>query len=280
MSRQLWKDFLIAYMSMPCLWKVRSPDYNNRVKKNQCYAILANMCREFEPTADRAFVQRKINSFRTTFRKEHRKVTESKMCATGTADVHKPTLWYYDILLPTVLQGSPRSIQSTLEEVELAQDDISNFEDSEADAEASSLLEGEGGHYQEFKQFKDAGNESEATASMRGIADNGVVSSVSAPPALSLRTVLPTVCTKRMWQESKNDELQKVACEQQSSPLMENDEFYHFGMSIALKMRKMSNMNNMQCIIAEKLISEVIFHGHMQDLTYDTVIKIPGKHVN
>ncbi|XP_047120843.1 uncharacterized protein LOC124804659 isoform X4 [Schistocerca piceifrons] len=261
MSRQLWKDFLIAYMSMPCLWKVRSPDYNNRVKKNQCYAILANMCREFEPTADRAFVQRKINSFRTTFRKEHRKVTESKMCATGTADVHKPTLWYYDILLPTVLQGSPRSIQSTLEEVELAQDDISNLEDSEADAE-------------------DAANESEATASMHGIADNGVVSSVSAPPALSLHTVLPTVCTKRMWRESKNDELQKVACEQQSSPLMENDEFYHFGMSIALKMRKMSNMNNMQCIIAEKLISEVIFHGHMQDLTYDTVIKIPGKHVN
>lgn len=258
MSKQFWKDFLVAYMSMPCLWKIKSPDYCNRVKKNQCYAILANMCREFDPTADRAFVQRKINSFRTTFRKEHRKVIESRMSATGTADVHKPTLWYYDILLPTVLQGSPRSILSTVEDVELAQDDINNFEDIEPDAE-------------------DAANVPEPNASRHGIADSDMISLVSAPPALSLPTAAPTVCTKKMWQDSKNNE---VPWEPLSSPLRENDEFYHFGMSIAIKMHKMSKMNNMQCIIAEKLISDVIFYGHMQELTYDTVIKIPEKHFN
>ena len=39
------KDFLIEfielYRSYPCLWKVKSQDYSNKLKKNQAYDVLA-----------------------------------------------------------------------------------------------------------------------------------------------------------------------------------------------------------------------------------------------
>lgn len=115
-------------------------------------------------------------------------------------------------------------------------------------------------------------NESDASTSMFVVTNNGMMHSMS-PSS----TVLSSVGTKRKWQQSKNFDALTVHHEQASSPKKENDEFDLFGMSIAAKMRKISTTNNVQCIIAEKLISEVIFHGQMQSLTCDTVIKVPEK---
>ncbi|XP_044255795.1 uncharacterized protein LOC123005850 isoform X2 [Tribolium madens] len=43
----------------------------------------------------------KIDSMRSTFRKERKKVLQSKETATKPEDVYKPSLWYYDLLLFT-----------------------------------------------------------------------------------------------------------------------------------------------------------------------------------
>lgn len=160
-------------------------------------------------------------------------------------------------------------------------------------------------------------NESDDTPSVVVVTDNGPVPSTSTPPdALSSvgtktkldttnqsntstpvlvkdnrtpsvsnpRTISSSTETKRKWQEStstsKSDEPLTVHHEQLSSPLNGSDEFDIFGMNIAAKMRKMSKTNNTQCIIAEKLISEVIYHGQLQFLTFNTVIKINGEQIN
>lgn len=57
---------------------------------------------------------KKINSLRTCFRKEYRKVLASEPTGTGTDDVYVPTLWYYDLLLFLVDQDEPRPSISNL----------------------------------------------------------------------------------------------------------------------------------------------------------------------
>lgn len=136
MSRQLWREFLNMFVSMPCLWKVKSDEYSDRDMRNKCFQQLGNMCREIEPAASKEFVQKKINSYRTTFRKEHKKVIDSKKSGTGTDDLYKPSLWYYDILLPTVDHAVPRRSRSTFGDMEDGQDDANHdFQNDETDLE-------------------------------------------------------------------------------------------------------------------------------------------------
>ncbi|XP_049939812.1 uncharacterized protein LOC126416241 [Schistocerca serialis cubense] len=130
-------------------------------------------------------------------------------------------------------------------------------------------------HSSKVETSKDTASESETSTSMFEITDDRTMPSVSASSA-----VLSSVGTKRKWREFKNDRHLSGPREQFSSPLKENDEFDLFGMSIAAKMRKMSRTNDIQCIIAEKLISEVVYHGQLKSLTFDTVIKVSEKDIN
>ncbi|GJQ81200.1 hypothetical protein Trydic_g23368 [Trypoxylus dichotomus] len=90
------RSFIIKYIelykSLPALWKVKSDDYMNREKKTEAYKILLNLYREKYPMATREDLTKKINSLRTNFRKELRKIAESKN------EVYKPTLWYFDAM--------------------------------------------------------------------------------------------------------------------------------------------------------------------------------------
>jgi Alcohol dehydrogenase transcription factor Myb/SANT-like len=61
-----------------------------------------------DPAANKESVIKKINSIRTCFRKEYRKVVASEKSGAGTTDIYVPTLWYYEILLFLIEQDEPR----------------------------------------------------------------------------------------------------------------------------------------------------------------------------
>jgi hypothetical protein len=63
---------------------------------------LVDKCQEIYPNCDERFVKTKIESMRSSFRREIRKVLQSKN-KTGSAgdDVYEPNLRYYDLLLFT-----------------------------------------------------------------------------------------------------------------------------------------------------------------------------------
>jgi predicted house-cleaning noncanonical NTP pyrophosphatase (MazG superfamily) len=117
-SRYLSKEFIIEflekYRQFPCLWKIKSKDYTNKNLKNRAYDELLTVCKNINPEANRDFVVKKIQSFRGSFRKELKKVEDSKRSGKSADDVHVPTLWYYHLLEFTVDQ-------------ELPTDSISNF---------------------------------------------------------------------------------------------------------------------------------------------------------
>ncbi|KAH8269976.1 hypothetical protein KR018_001389 [Drosophila ironensis] len=93
-DRKFWTEFLLLYQSLPVLWKVRSPEYSNRNLKAAGYECLVRKLSEVEPEADRALVVRKINSFRTNFRRDVRR--RDNCLALG--EPFESTLWYFDLL--------------------------------------------------------------------------------------------------------------------------------------------------------------------------------------
>lgn len=118
MSRQFWTDFLELYISFPCLWKFSDASYGNKNSRAAAMQTLLEKLHEVEPLADIKTLSRKINSFRTTFRQVYKKYYRPISSEGGASkDVEEPTLWYFNILLPTVVgQGSARHNKSRLDD--------------------------------------------------------------------------------------------------------------------------------------------------------------------
>jgi hypothetical protein len=87
------------YYEYPCLWKVKSKEYSNRVKKNLAYKHLTTKLKEIDPNANKQKVFKKVISLRRCFRKELKKVIDLKTSGSGANDTYKPSLWYFQELI-------------------------------------------------------------------------------------------------------------------------------------------------------------------------------------
>ncbi|CAD7078408.1 unnamed protein product [Hermetia illucens] len=95
-SKQTPREFLIEfielYRSFTCLWLVKSKEYSDRNKKDLAYIELVKKFKEFDPSADRNTVVKKINALRTVYKKELSKVKSSEKSGAGADDIYKPSL--------------------------------------------------------------------------------------------------------------------------------------------------------------------------------------------
>ena len=98
MSRDFWYDFILLYKSFPCLWDVKDPSYVKRDQKKEAYDVLVAKINEIDASANADTVKRKIDSFRTAFRREEKKVIMSMHSGATDDEIYTPTLWYYRIL--------------------------------------------------------------------------------------------------------------------------------------------------------------------------------------
>lgn len=88
---EFWIEFIEMYREMPSLWKVYSDQYKNKRLKQQCYSKMLEKLREIEPSATIDLVKRKINTFRSNYRREVNKVLNSKL----KGQTYHPSVWYY-----------------------------------------------------------------------------------------------------------------------------------------------------------------------------------------
>jgi len=124
LSKEFITEFLEKYREFPCLWKIKSKDYTNKNLKNRAYDELLKVCKSINPETNRDFVVKKIQSFRGSFRKELKKVEDSKRSGRSADDVHIPTLWYYHLLEFTVDQELPTDSISNFNNIETEDIDI------------------------------------------------------------------------------------------------------------------------------------------------------------
>ena len=77
-QNQVIVEFIELYRSEPCLWQVKSEEYHDRTKKDVAYSKLVKKLEELEPDATKKSVLMKINSLRSAYHKEKKKVEASK----------------------------------------------------------------------------------------------------------------------------------------------------------------------------------------------------------
>lgn len=94
-KRQYWREFLKLYQHMPELWDVHHADYRNKELRNESYEILQNKLKEIQPNATKSDVGRRINIFRTNYRREQMRIWKQQELGLHS-DLCKPTLWFYD----------------------------------------------------------------------------------------------------------------------------------------------------------------------------------------
>lgn len=94
-KRQFWREFLKLYEEMPELWDVRHPDYRNKELRNQSYDILHNKLKVIQPNASKTDVGRRINIFRTNYRREQMRIWRQQDLGLHS-ELCKPVLWFYD----------------------------------------------------------------------------------------------------------------------------------------------------------------------------------------
>ncbi|XP_017066286.1 uncharacterized protein LOC108104624 [Drosophila eugracilis] len=96
-KRQFWREFLALYQGMPELWDLQHVNYRNKELRNRAYESLERKLREIQPNATRTEVGRRINIFRTNYRREQMRIIKLKELGMHS-DLCKPTLWFYDYM--------------------------------------------------------------------------------------------------------------------------------------------------------------------------------------
>lgn len=115
-DRQFIPEFIEVYRSLPALWDVKCKDYTNRGKKNEQYDVLIEKYRENVPDADKQEVIKKINSSRTNFRKELKRIQDAEKSGAGAEDV-EPSLWYFEEMRFLQNQEAPTASTSSMNPV-------------------------------------------------------------------------------------------------------------------------------------------------------------------
>lgn len=95
-NKKFWTEFIDIYHSLPSLWNTKDENYNNRDCRTFAWNKLVQKMREVEPDANQDSVKRKINTYRSNFNREVRKIRQSQRDQPG--EVYNPTLWYFDHL--------------------------------------------------------------------------------------------------------------------------------------------------------------------------------------
>ncbi|XP_011193136.2 uncharacterized protein LOC105218947 isoform X1 [Zeugodacus cucurbitae] len=89
-ERKFIIEFINLYHSLPALWDINIPSYQNRAMKNKQYEILLEKYREIMPNADKSDVKKKIATLRSNYQREVKRLQTSKL--------KEPALYYYDAI--------------------------------------------------------------------------------------------------------------------------------------------------------------------------------------
>ena len=104
-------EFIDVYRGLPALWDVQCKDYTNRAQKRTQYGVLIEKYRERYPDAEKEDVVKKVNSLRTNFRKELRRIRDAHN--SGAEEVQS-TLYYFDKLRFLIAQEPPSASMSSI----------------------------------------------------------------------------------------------------------------------------------------------------------------------
>ena len=95
-SRQATKELIALYRDAPCLWKITSKCYKDRIKRALALTQIETQLKDVNGASTEE-IRKKIHILRNQFRSERKRETKAKR--TGTLADYKPSLWCYNDLI-------------------------------------------------------------------------------------------------------------------------------------------------------------------------------------
>ncbi|KAK9719369.1 Alcohol dehydrogenase transcription factor Myb/SANT-like [Popillia japonica] len=109
-EREVLRNFIEQYENFPELWNASHPHYMNKNKRNLALEKMLESYKAIKPNATREDVRKKINSLRTNYRKEVKKIIKSKRSGIGTDNVYEPSSWVFHCLKFLKVTETPASV--------------------------------------------------------------------------------------------------------------------------------------------------------------------------
>ncbi|XP_077340735.1 uncharacterized protein LOC143984423 [Lithobates pipiens] len=106
--------FIDKYKEMSNLWHAKHKDYFNKPVRRATLERFLTFVQTWIPEADVDFVEKKIQILQNMYRKEKRKIEQSKTSGAAPGDVYVPRLWYFEKLRFLDDRCRPRESLSTL----------------------------------------------------------------------------------------------------------------------------------------------------------------------
>jgi Alcohol dehydrogenase transcription factor Myb/SANT-like. len=114
LNREFIAEFISAYHFYSYLLKVKSKVYHGKQKRDTALSLLVEKYRLIDPTVDWKRVSKRLNTLRTNYRRENKKVGESRRSGSGTNDIYEQSLWYFHLFLFLDDQDSAKTLLITL----------------------------------------------------------------------------------------------------------------------------------------------------------------------
>ncbi|XP_024086400.1 uncharacterized protein LOC106672679 [Cimex lectularius] len=252
-ERKFILECIELYRSLPALWNVKCKDYNNRIKKNEQYEHLLRKYREKYPVADKSQLVKKLNSLRTNFRKELKRIKDFEQNYAGRGYIMKPTLWYFEEM----------KFLTSLEEQNESQNTIKlNYGYKKERKEGTN-------EEMKFLTSLEEQNESENTMKIEyGIKEEDEINSLG-----NIGTIINTFTigskngppNKKARKLDESEELISLPRKHLEQP---QTYFDKIASSWAVELQKMVPQ---QQLFAKKAINDILFEGQMGTLRRDSV---------
>ncbi|XP_055918554.1 uncharacterized protein LOC129950652 [Eupeodes corollae] len=91
-------EFIELYRSLPALWNIKGKEYANRDLKNNQYENRLKKYQEKYPEATKKDVSQKINTLRTNYRRELKRISGLERSGSGLTEENESTLFYFDAM--------------------------------------------------------------------------------------------------------------------------------------------------------------------------------------
>lgn len=137
---QFIMGFLDLYQAHECLWRVKSKDYSNKLKRIWAHMEMLEYSEKYIKDVDLNWVKKKIQSLRTIFKKEVNRVEESKKSWKGTDELYVSPLWYYDLLTLTLEQPATHASMEMMTTQDRAEEDEDELVFSPKEGTVSQIM--------------------------------------------------------------------------------------------------------------------------------------------
>ncbi|XP_018025076.1 uncharacterized protein LOC108680700 [Hyalella azteca] len=292
-NRDVTERLIELYRQAPCLWKVKSSVYKDRISRHQALEKISEQMKKSDASMNIEKIRKKIHTLRNQFRSEMKRKKDTLKSGTGAEDSFTPRLWCFNILSFLTDGDEKRPSVSSLDEMEISASTPSISNENETSLMFSDTFEvpSDDSTFQQVQlpglehvECPYKGDNSDPTEQFdsSGRAEHSIIrpavqpqrvmrsptptsdSSTSQPNEpksveFSRRPPLNKAQKRKRAEDSEAEILQMVATSLKEDELGEMT----WGRAIG---KDVAKLNREQSIIAKKLIRDAIFYGSLNML--------------